>query len=196
MIYLRILLIISAVGCPTILRADIYRYVDPDGVVHYTNVPSVDKCEVYIREAPPVTFEGRTVSLTTPEWAVNYAASVARAHNVSPALVKAIIKAESNGNRLAVSRKGAKGMMQLMPFTSRRLKVLDPFDPIQNIDGGVKYIKELVIEFQGNLVHAVAAYNAGPAAVRKYGGIPPYQETRQYVRRVMDYYRQYLARNE
>jgi len=105
--------------------------------------------------------------------------------------VKAIIKAESNGERFAVSPKGAQGMMQLMPFTSKRMKVSDPFDPVENIEGGVKYIKELMGTFRGNLVHTVAAYNAGPEAVRKYGGVPPYKETRQYVKRVLDFYRQY-----
>jgi soluble lytic murein transglycosylase-like protein len=80
-----------------------------------------------------------------------------------------------------------------MPFTSKRLKVNDPYDPVENIEGGVKYIKELLGTFGGNVVYAVAAYNAGPAAVRKHGGIPPYQETRVYVKRVLDYYRQYAS---
>lgn len=84
-------------------------------------------------------------------------------------------------------------MMQLMPLTSKRLRVDDPFDPIENIEGGIRYIKELLVAFEGNLTNAVAAYNAGPAAVRKYGGVPPYQETRLYVRRVMELYRQYSA---
>lgn len=196
MIYLRILLIISALGCPNILWADIYRFVDDEGVVHFTNAPSIPDCEIYLREPPPEVREDLSNAPAFREWASRYAVTAAKAHDLSPALVRAIIKAESNGNRLAVSPKGARGIMQLMPFTSKRLKVSDPFDPIQNIDGGVKYIKELITEFRGNLVHAVAAYNAGPAAVHKYGGIPPYQETRVYVKRVMDYYRQYLARND
>jgi soluble lytic murein transglycosylase-like protein len=122
-----------------------------------------------------------------------YVDRVSRANDLPPALVRAIIKAESNGRRDAVSRKGAEGMMQLMPLTSKRLRVDDPFDPIENIEGGIKYIKELLVAFEGNLTNAVAAYNAGPAAVRKYGGVPPYQETRLYVRRVMELYRQYSA---
>ncbi len=124
---------------------------------------------------------------------MEYAERCSRANNLSPALVKAIIRAESNGERLAVSPKGAQGIMQLMPFTARRLNVSDPFDPIENIEGGVRYIKELLGTFGGNLHHALAAYNAGPAAVKKYGGIPPYPETRSYVKRVMDYYWQYQA---
>lgn len=121
----------------------------------------------------------------------DYVNRYCRANNLSPALVHAIIKAESDGRRKAVSPKGAKGVMQLMPFTSKRLNVSDPFDPIENIEGGIKYIKELLATFDGDVTNAVAAYNAGPAAVKKYGGIPPFQETRLYVRRVLNLYRQY-----
>lgn len=154
--------------------------------MHFSNAQYDERYELYLREGakefPAVQGPAAT------GWMIEYAERYARAHNLSPALVRAIIRAESNGDRFAVSRKGAKGMMQLMPFTSKRLKVSDPFDPIQNIEGGVKYIKELLNDFRGNIAHAVAAYNAGPAAVKKYGGIPPYQETRLYVKRVMDYY--------
>lgn len=192
MIYFRIFLIISLSVCPTVLWADIYRYVDSEGVVHFSNTQYDDKFELYLREGvkdPPPLLERASIG-----WMMEYAERYSRAHNLSPALVKAIIRAESNGNRFAVSRKGAKGMMQLMPFTSKRLHVSDPFDPVENIEGGVKYIKELLDTFRGNVVHAVAAYNAGPAAVQKYGGIPPYPETRIYVKRVLNFYDQYAAR--
>jgi len=178
--------------CPTVLHADIYRYVDDDGVVHFSNTQYDGKFELYLREGvkdPPLVR-----NRASNGWMMDYADRYSRAHNISPALVKAIIRAESNGNRFAVSRKGAKGMMQLMPFTSKRLKVNDPFDPVENIEGGVKYIKELMGTFRGNVVYAVAAYNAGPAAVQKYGGIPPYPETRIYVKRVLSFYEQYSAR--
>ncbi|HEU5359620.1 MAG TPA: lytic transglycosylase domain-containing protein [Candidatus Deferrimicrobiaceae bacterium] len=124
---------------------------------------------------------------------MEYADRYSRAHNLPPALIKAIIRAESNGEPYAVSPKGAQGVMQLMPFTARQMNVSDPFDPVENIEGGVKYLKELLGTFGGNLAHAVAAYNAGPAAVKKYGGIPPYNETRLYVKRVMNYYQQFLS---
>jgi len=189
MVYFRVFLILSLAICPTVLWADIYRFVDGEGVVHFTNMQRDERYELYLREGPrglPVGHESASLA-----WTMEYADRYSRAHNLSPALVKAIIRAESNGNRYAISRKGAKGMMQLMPFTSKRLKVNDPFDPVENIEGGVKYIKELLGTFGGNVAYAVAAYNAGPAAVRKHGGIPPYQETRVYVRRVLDYYRQY-----
>lgn len=171
---------------------DIYRYVDRDGVVHFTNTPGDTKADLYLRE-PPKALPGRGSSGRDNAWMIAYAEQCSRAYNLDPALIKAIIKAESNGERLAVSPKGAKGMMQLMPFTQKRLNVTNPFDPIENIDGGVRYIKELLGTFGGNLVNAVAAYNAGPAAVKKYGGIPPYEETRLYVKRVMDYYQRYQS---
>jgi len=188
----RIFLIISLLVCPTVLWADIYRFVDEDGVVHFSNTQYDNKFELYLREGvkdPPLVSDQASAG-----WMMEYADRYSRAHNLSPALVKAIIRAESNGNRFAVSRKGAKGMMQLMPFTSKRMKVNDPFDPVENIEGGVKYIKELLGTFRGNIVNAVAAYNAGPAAVQKYGGIPPYPETRIYVKRVLTFYEQYAAR--
>ena len=190
--YLRIFLIISAFLCPTVIRADIYRHVERDGVVHFTNTPGDARGELYLREAPKGSPRG-TFSGKQEAWMMEYADRYSRAHNLSPALVKAIIKAESNGKRLAVSPKGAQGMMQLMPFTARQMNVSDPFDPVENIEGGVKYLKELLGTFGGNLLHAVAAYNAGPEAVKKYGGIPPYEETRLYVKRVMTYYRQYRS---
>ncbi|MBI5574787.1 MAG: lytic transglycosylase domain-containing protein [Deltaproteobacteria bacterium] len=193
MIYFRIFLIISLAVCPTVLWADIYRFVDGDGVVHFTNTQYDGKYELYLREGikePPASPRSEASS----GWMMDYADRYSRAHNLSPALVKAIIRAESNGNRFAVSRKGAKGMMQLMPFTSKRLKVSDPFDPVENIEGGVKYIKELLGTFGGNVTHAVAAYNAGPAAVQKFRGIPPYPETRTYVKRVLSLYEKYSAK--
>ena len=193
MVSFRIFLTISLFLCPSVIRADIYRSVDPDGVIHFTNTPCDEQCELYLREGPKEPPPEARPPSATPGWVMQYADRYSRASNLPPALVKAIIKAESNGKRMAVSPKGAQGMMQLMPFTSKRLKVSDPFDPVENIEGGVKYIKELIETFPGNLAHAVAAYNAGPGAVKKYGGIPPYQETRIYVKRVMDYYRQYSA---
>jgi soluble lytic murein transglycosylase-like protein len=189
---LRIFLTISFLLCPTVIFADIYRTVDKDGVLHFTNTPRDSKAELYLREAPEPRPRGRSPG---PEntWVMEYAEQVSRANNLPPALVKAIIRAESNGNRFAVSPKGAEGIMQLMPVTQRQLNVSDPFDPVENIAGGIRYIKELLGTFGGNKEHAVAAYNAGPAAVKKYGGIPPYTETRAFVERVMDYYSQYQA---
>jgi soluble lytic murein transglycosylase len=193
MVQLSRVIILSFLLWPVVSGADIYRYVDGDGVVHFSNTQPDEKFTLYLREGPKAAPRAPASAIPEASWMTGYVDRFSRANDLPPALVHAIIKAESNGQRKAVSRKGAMGVMQLMPFTSKRLRVADPFDPIENIEGGVKYIKELLVTFEGNLTNTVAAYNAGPAAVRKYGGVPPYQETRLYVRRVMDLYRQYSA---
>jgi soluble lytic murein transglycosylase-like protein len=193
MVHLSRLFILSFLLWPVVSGADIYRYVDGEGVVHFSNTQPDEKFTLYLREGPQAAPRAQGVNLPGAGWMTGYVERFSKANDLPPALVHAIIKAESNGQRKAVSPKGAKGVMQLMPFTSKRMRVADPFDPIENIEGGVKYIKELLVTFEGNLTNTVAAYNAGPAAVRKYGGVPPYQETRLYVRRVMALYRQYSA---
>ena len=112
---------------------------------------------------------------------INHAAYV---HRVSPSLVRAVIHAESHFNPKALSHQGAQGLMQLMPATAKELGVGDPFVAVENINGGVKYLAKLLKRFDGNVRLATAAYNAGPGAVRRYGGIPPYPETQVYVERV------------
>ena len=193
MVQLSRVFILSFLLWPVVSGADIYRFVDGEGVVHYSNTQPDEKFTLYLREGPKAPPPAPASALPGSSWINGYVDRFSRANDLPPALVHAIIKAESNGQRKAVSRKGAKGVMQLMPFTAKRLRVADPFDPIENIEGGVKYIKELLVTFQGDLTNTVAAYNAGPAAVRKYGGVPPYQETRLYVRRVLGLYRQYSA---
>jgi soluble lytic murein transglycosylase-like protein len=109
-------------------------------------------------------------------------------YGVDPNLMEALVRVESAFNPYAVSRKGAMGLMQLMPATARRLDVDDPFDPVQNIRGGVREFSRLVDRYSGNLALALAAYNAGEGAVQRYRGIPPYRETRRYVSMIMEMY--------
>lgn len=113
--------------------------------------------------------------------------NTAKKYNISSALVKSVIKAESDFNPNSVSSAGAMGLMQLMPDTARDLGVTDAFDPSQNIEAGVKFLKDMLNKFGGNLELALAAYNAGPGNVVKYGGIPPFQETQDYVKKIMSY---------
>ena len=110
-----------------------------------------------------------------------------KAYNVPQNIIRGIIRAESGFNERAVSKAGAMGLMQLMPGTAKELGVTNPFDVEQNIEGGVKYLRKMLDRFDGNLIHALAAYNAGPGAVTKHGGVPPYKETRNYVKRVLKY---------
>ncbi|MHB8769717.1 MAG: transglycosylase SLT domain-containing protein [Syntrophales bacterium] len=175
----------------SVCRADIYKYVDADGVIHITNVPT-DTNLPYV-----LVMREKRVIIELKGDTKNYEDLIVKAsdrYRIDPALVKAVIKAESNFNHRAVSPVGAQGLMQLMPATAAMLRVEDSFHPENNIDGGVRYLRYLMDLFNGNLSLALAAYNAGENTVIRYNNrIPPYRETQTYVRRVLSYYDKYSS---
>jgi len=171
-------------------RADIYKYISDEGTVCFTNTPVGKQNEKIVKDKKPTaqqTVERRSPAVKKEAFH-NVAEEKARQHNVDPKLVKAVIKAESNWNPKAVSSKGAMGLMQLMPSTAYDMGVSNPFDPEQNIDGGVRYLSYLLDRFNGNLTLALAAYNAGPKRVEQTNSVPSIPETVQYVKRVMNDY--------
>ncbi|PIE70810.1 MAG: lytic transglycosylase [Deltaproteobacteria bacterium] len=169
--------------------ADIYKYVDENGVLHFSTSQDTAKHQLYIREKPNVKKRNKA---TNKYDKVIWEAS--KKYGVSFPLIKAIIRTESNFNPWAISEKGAKGLMQIMPQNFDRLNISDPFNPRQNIMGGTKYFKQMLNRFHGRLPLALAAYNAGPSVVSRYQGIPPYPETRRYVKKVMAHYNRYKVR--
>lgn len=170
-------------------RADIYKYVDQEGVLHLTNVPSDHsvRYEMILKEKR-ILFQPN-LDINKYDYLITKAADK---FNLDSALIKAIIKAESNFNNKAVSPVGAQGLMQLMPQTASSLNVDDSFHPEKNIEGGARYLRYLLNTYKGNLTLALAAYNAGEKAVAKYNyNVPPYRETQNYVRRVLSFYKSY-----
>ncbi len=168
---------------------DIYRYVDENGVVCYTDAPAGKKTERVIKENKGSTKQAKTEenvssSVKNADYS-GYVKQAAAKYEIEPELINAVIKTESNGNHRAVSSKGAMGLMQLMPSTAYDMNVVNPFNPEENIEGGTKYLRQLLEKFNGDLTLALAAYNAGPKTVEKYRNVPPISETRQYVKKII-----------
>ncbi len=170
-------------------HADIYKYVDNEGVLHLTNMPNDHNVKyVMIMREKRIIFQA-SIDVNKYDDLINKAANKFK---LDSTLIKAIIKAESNFNHRAVSRVGAQGLMQLMPKTASSMNVDDSFHPEKNIEGGARYLRYLLNTYKGNLDLALAAYNAGEKAVAKYNyNIPPYRETQNYIKRVYSFYKSY-----
>lgn len=180
-IALAALAVLTAFAVPA--AAETFRFVESDGTVHLTNTPTDPQ---YVRMGFSGTERG-WLKLPVPDLGP-YAREIREAaerHGVEEALIKAVIRVESAFNTRAVSPKGARGLMQLMPATASMLGVRNSFDPKQNIDGGVRHLRGLIDRFGNDLKLALAAYNAGEQAVVNYRGVPPYRETRDYVTRIL-----------
>ncbi len=193
--------VLCAYGAPA--RAELYSWVDPEGVIHLTNVPPNANFQRYQGEEAEGFGGEKPIEVFYPggKKRVLYKVNVTRfddtlraaaKHYALPfAFLKAVAKVESNFNPRAVSRANAKGLMQLIDDTAARMGVQNPFDPEQNIFGGARYLRILANKFDGNMALTAAAYNAGPHRVVKKGGIPNIRETQRYVRRVLQMYRHY-----
>jgi soluble lytic murein transglycosylase-like protein len=197
-----ILLWVLAFGIPVIpssLRADIYRYQDERGVIHFTNTPTDSKYQLFLKEQQkskaslpskgnPKTFSSSISNLNNYIQLAPHIDEASQQYGIDPKLIQAVIHVESNFDPQAVSSKGAQGLMQLMPQTARDLQVSDAFSPKENIDGGTRYLRYLMDIYNQDMSLALAAYNAGPEKVNLYKGVPPYQETKTYVQKVMQIY--------
>ncbi len=183
-IFLLILLLLPLSAGFSPVSADIYRYVDAHGKVHFTDTPTHGRWNMYLKEKPA------NVGSSLRSY-IDIIRRHASSYQLEEALVKAVIKVESDYQPRIVSSKGAQGLMQLIPETARDLKVDNPFDPYENIRGGSQYLRKMLDLFDNDLELALAAYNSGPTTVKRYGGIPPYDETRNYVERVKQYLNYY-----
>jgi soluble lytic murein transglycosylase-like protein len=181
--------------------ADIYTYTDSEGVVHFstTRTPGAkvyikaDKAKQRSSITPVMPSDTSIERFTRYDDSIREAATL---YQIPTELVRAIIKVESDYDPRAVSVAGARGLMQMIPATAERMQVRDAFDPRENIFGGVRYLRVLANTFNGDLQLTIAGYNAGEGAVIRYGGIPPYEETRMYVAKVLAYYQQYRAMSD
>jgi soluble lytic murein transglycosylase-like protein len=191
-------LLVLTVGASATVRADIYRWVDQEGVIHFTSKKEDPAAKLFLRGnrsnrgrdfAPAAPSADPTRYTRYDAW-IRQAAS---AYQLPEALLRAVIKVESNYEPKALSPAGARGLMQLMPDTAAAMQVRSIDDPRENIFGGARFLRILANAFAGDLRKTIAGYNAGEGAVRRYNGIPPYEETQAYVERVAMFYRRYRS---
>ena len=181
----------------SILQAQMYLCRDESGATNFTNVPNGSDCTaielkkpINLANLPSRSFSSNSSDLARYDREIR---RIGRLYNVDPPLIKAIIHAESYFDQQAVSRCGAQGLMQLMPDTALELQVNDPFNPLENIDGGTRYFRSLLDNFNEDLILSLAAYNAGPGLVARTGGVPRIPETLHYINKVLKMYKVYKA---
>jgi soluble lytic murein transglycosylase-like protein len=189
--------ILFAMLAPLSSHGQVYKWVDENGIVTFSNIAPPKDQDFQVLRFPCYAADPKCRSVSWEKVPLNTRAfrseiqSASLYNAVDESLIRAIIHAESAYQADAQSPKGAQGLMQLMPSTQAELNVKKPFDPEDNIRGGARYLSQLLDQFDGDFELAAAAYNAGPAAVYKYGGVPPFDETQEYVRRVRILYRRY-----
>lgn len=198
--------LLLAASC--VSAADLYKCVGLNGAISFTNTPTSSNCKAHVSTQRFATsikptsggaslFSSSAYSYSSSKYSGSldqYIHFAGARYNIDPRLLKAVIRVESDFDHRAVSSKGALGLMQLMPGTARDLRVRNPLNPWENIDGGARYLRQMLDTFNGNIRLSLAAYNAGPGAVKKAKGIPSFPETQQYVSLVLKHYRGY--RNE
>jgi soluble lytic murein transglycosylase-like protein len=191
------ILILAVAAAPGLARADVYSFTDADGVAHFSNVPSDSRYKLLV--ATPIDLVVPTAKGPSIDWLARSAQyegvirGAAKDATIQAALVRAVIVVESGFNPRATSKKGAIGLMQLLPATAKRYGVKNIYDPEQNVRAGARYLSDLLVRFDSNLELALAAYNAGEEAVERYGRhVPPFRETLAYVPSVMKVYQRLL----
>ncbi len=186
-IYIAVMSLALSLFVAALAQAEVYSYIDEKGTVHFSNAPSATRFNSrnqveYLRKYRKQT-DKREYEL--------YIRESSKKYELDPHLVRAVIEAESNFDCYAVSYRGARGLMQLMPGTAGDMQVNNAFNARQNIEGGCRYLRRMLNMFDGNITLAVAAYNAGPGKVKRYNKVPPYSETRHYVKMVLSRYKRY-----
>lgn len=185
---LPVFLLFALVSWSTPAAADVYVYTDRNGVLNFTNTPTHTGFRRVLRDPAAPSRGGGGALKASYDGLIRTASG---RYSIDPDLIRAVIKTESDFNPSARSHKGAMGLMQLMPDTARLHNVIDAYNPEENVDAGTRHLKMLLDRYQGDLELSLAAYNAGSGAVERHRGIPPYVETREYVRRVLQFYDRY-----
>lgn len=174
-----------------VFAMEVFQYIDRNGTIHFTNVPTDPRFKLL----PPERRFAAPFSQDRRQQLDGIIEREAKAQGIEAALIKAVIRAESDFDPSAVSYAGAQGLMQLMPDTSAYLRLNDPFNPEENIKGGARHLRYLLRRFNGDLALTLAAYHAGAETVQRYGKIPPIQETRLYVEKVLRFYQGYIGKS-